>query len=229
MGVPKDIKAINDWLDKTYGHDLLGRAYYRLIWSEGLLEKRKGTFNEFYGRIFLRSFYGVKEQPKYLYHPNWREKWILERLDYTPNPELALDTAGHYEPLYAFYDEKGGYLKPTLAAIKFFMTKLFLRKPWKTDDEKRRDMEAMEKGEFDAEAEFFYGCLDDAYGADLASAIRNKEAVVNPGVLIKPDGGLHWFNRGTNGSNSGVVSTLPVRGHEAGAVSGTVHDSTSKG
>ena len=39
----KDIDSINKWLDEEFGHDLLGRAHYRIIWSVGELEKRKGT------------------------------------------------------------------------------------------------------------------------------------------------------------------------------------------
>lgn len=211
MAIPKDIKAINTWLEDVYGRDLLGRSYYRIIWSVGEMEKRKGNFCEFYGSIFLREWYGVREQPKYAFHPTWKDKWILERLDYSPNPELALDRAGHYEPLYVFYDENGKYLRPTLRAVQFFMTKLLLRKAWKTDEEKERDMESMEKGEFDQEVEFFYGCLDEALGGDIASAIRSGEGVVNPGVIYKPDGSPHLFNRarGSNESNSGQSATVP--------------------
>jgi len=205
MALPKDIKSINTWLEDVYGHDLLGRSYYRVIWSVGELEKRKGTFCEFFGPIFLREWYGIREQPKYAFHPEWNDKWILEKLDYSHNPELALDVSGHYEPLYVFYDEKGGYLRPTLRAIQFFMTKLLLRKTWKTDAEKERDINDMEKGEFDQEVEFFYGCMDEAFGGEIASAIRSKSGVVNPGVIYKSDGSPHLFNRGkdSNESNSG--------------------------
>jgi hypothetical protein len=209
MSVPKDIQAINQWLDLTYGHDLLRRPNYRVVWSVGQVEKRKGTFVDMYGSIIVREYFAVKEMPKYLYHPNWRERWILEVLDFTPNEELALDVAGHYEPLYVFYDENGRYIKPTLAAIQFFMTKLLLRKPWKTDAEKQREMDEMERGEHDQEAEFFYGCLDDAFGSDIASALRSKTGVVVPGVIHLPDGGTHMFNKGvTNASDNSQPSAV---------------------
>ena len=208
MGLPKDIKAINDWLEEVYSHDILGRPNYRMIWSVGETEKRVGTFNEFYGSIFLREWFGVREQPKYAFHPEWRDKWILEKLDFSPNPELALDRAGHYEPLYVFYDENGNYLRPTLRAVQFFMTKLLLRKPWKTDSEKERDIAAMDRGEFDKEVDYFYGCMDEMFGGDIASAIRSRKGVVNPGVIYKPDGSPHLFNRGSNESNSGQSTAV---------------------
>ena len=191
-----------------YSHDLLGRPNYRVVWSVGELEKRKGNFHEFYGPIFLREFYGVKEQPKYLYHPEWRDRWILEKLEFFPNPELVSDIAGHYEPLYAFYDENGGYLKPTLRAIQFFMTKLLLRKPWRTQGEKEKEIEEMDKGEHDEEVEHFMGCIDEYLGGDIASAIRDKSAVVNPGVIYEPDGKPHFFNRGKDASNRSVTTAL---------------------
>lgn len=205
MSIPKDIKRINEWLDQEYGHDLLGRPAYRIIWSTGEMEKRKGIFRDFYGPIFLREYFGVKELPKYQFHPQWKDRWVLEKMDYTRNPELVLanDVAGHYEPLYVFYDQKGEYLRPNMKAVQFFMRNLLMRKPWKTDKEKWNDLNAQEKAEYDAEAEYFYGCLDDAFGGDVASAIRAGSGVVNPGVLYKPDGTPHMFNRGNNESNRG--------------------------
>jgi hypothetical protein len=216
----KDIDRINKWLDETYGHDLLGRPNWRIIFSTGEMEKRKGMFAEFYGHIFVREYYGVKEQPKYLYHPYWREKWILERLDFTPNPELALDVAGHYEPIYVFYDENGNYLKPTMKAVQWYMTKLLMRRPWKTRAEKEREIEEMERGEYDEEVAHFYGCLEERFGGELAAAIRHGEAVVNPGLLYDADGKEHWFNRSSNGSDNRKPAAVPVQGQQASTVSG---------
>lgn len=220
MSLPRDIKVINRWLYDTYGHDLLSRAHYRVIWSTGELEKRKGNFQEFYGPIFLREYYGVKEMPKYLYHPNWRDKWVLERLDFSPNSELMLDVAGHYEPLYVFYDQNGVYQKPTLKAIQFFMRNLLQRKPWKTDKEKWNDLNEQEKKEYDDEANLFYGCIDDYLGGDIASAIRAREGVVNPGVIYGADGKPHIFNRGgSSEGNSSQSSAVPSgTGVQAGSV-----------
>lgn len=221
MSVPRDIAIINEWLDEVYSHDILRRPYYRVAFTTGQLEKRKGVYQDFYGPIFLREFYGVREQPKYLYHPRWRDRWVLERLDFSHNPELVLENAGHYEPLYVFYDEKGEYLKPTLRAIQFFMTKLLMRKPWKTQAEKDREIEEMDKGAFDAEVEVFMGAIDEYLGGDIASAIRDKSAVVNPGVIFEPDGKPHFFNRGKNGNN-GDSSKSPAVPSGTGVQAGDV-------
>lgn len=217
----KDIDRINEWLDKEFGHDLLRRPHWRIVFTTGQLEKRKGIFADFYGHIFIREYYGVKEQPKYKYHPYWQDRWVLERLCFTPNPELVLDTAGHYEPIYVFYDEKGQYLKPSMRAVQWYMTKLLTRPPWKTRAEKERDLEAMEKHEYDEEVATFYGCLEDRFGGSLASAIHHGDGVVNPGVIFTPDGKEHWFNRGgDNGGNSRKPDAVPVQGQQAGADAG---------
>ena len=213
----KEIDRINKWLDETYGHDLLGRAYYRIIWSVGEIEKRIGNFQIFSGPIFLREYYGVQELPKYKYHPDWRERWILERLDFGHNPELALDVAGHYEPLYVFYDREGKYQKPFLNAIKYYMYMLTAPKPKLTDKQWQRHWNEQEKKEVKEETEFFYGCLEDEYGGEIASALRYGEAVVVPGVIHKADGGLHWFDRGKkNVSYRRDSDSVPSKGRQAG-------------
>ena len=214
----KEIDRINTWLDEEYGHDLLGRAHYRIVWSVGELEKRKGTFQIFSGPIFLREYFGVMEQPKYRYHPDWRERWILEKLDFSLNPELALDVAGHYEPLYVFYDREGNYQKPNMRAIQWYMYLLTKPKPKLTDKNWRDRWAEQEKKELDEETEFFYGCLEDTYGGPLASALRYGEGVVVPGVIHKPDGGLHWFDRSKkDASNSSDSDSVPSKGGQAGA------------
>lgn len=192
----KDIDAINAWLDEVYGHDLLGRANYRIIWSVGELEKRKGTFQIFSGPIFLREYYGVMELPKYKYHPDWRERWVLERLDFGHNPELALDQPGHYEPLYVFYDRNGDYQKPTMKALKYYMYLLTKPKPKFTDKEWQKRWDEQADQDMKEETEFFYGCLEDEFGGSMATALHQREAIVVPGVIHKPDGGLHWFDKG---------------------------------
>lgn len=222
MAYPRDIRRINEWLEDTYGHDLLQRPYYRIEFTTGQLEKRKGTFNDFYGPIFIREYFGVREIPKYLYHPSWRDRWVLEKLEFSPNEEIVLDKAGHYEPLYVFYDEKGEYLRPTLKAIQFFMIKLLLRKPWRTQAEKDREIEEMEKGEHDEEVEHFMGCIDEHLGGDIADAIRSKTGVVNPGVIYEAGGKPRFFNRGGKSESDSSQHTPVSSGtsDQAGTVSG---------
>jgi len=213
----KEIDGINKWLDETYGHDLLGRAYYRIIWSVGELEKRKGNFQIFSGPIFIREYYGVQELPKYKYHPDWRERWILERLDYTPNPELALNQPGHYEPLYVFYDREGNYQKPTLKVMKYYMYMLTQPKPKLTDKQWQNRWDEQEKEDLAEETEFFYGCIEDEYGGEIAAALHHGEAIVNPGVIFDAKEKPHWFNRGKKDvSNSSDSDSVPSKGRQTG-------------
>ena len=224
----KDINIINDWLDETYGHDLLKRPQYRIIWSVGEVEKRIGTFQIVSGPIFIREYFGVMEIPKYKYHPDWREKWVLERLDYSPNPELALDIAGHYEPLYVFYDREGNYQKPTLKVMKYYMYMLTKPKPKLNEKQINDRLAETEAAEFKEEEDFFYGCLEDEYGGDLASAIHYGEGIVVPGVIHTPKG-PHWFDKGKkNASNSREHSAIPNPCGKAGASTGRVHHSTGE-
>ena len=214
----KEIDRINAWLNEEYGHDLLGRAYYRIIWSVGEIEKRKGNFQIFSGPIFLREYYGVQELPKYRYHPDWRERWILERLDFGPNAELALDVAGHYEPVYVFYDREGNYQKPNMRAIQWYMYLLTKPKPKLSDKNWQDRWAEQEKAELAEETEFFYGCLEDEFGGGLATAIHQGEGIVVPGVIHKPDGGHHWFDKGKkNASDSSDSDSVPSKGRQAGA------------
>lgn len=175
----KEIDVINEWLDKEYGHDLLLRPNYRIIWSVGILEKRKGTFEEFSGPIFLRSYYGVKEMPKYQYHPTWREKWILEKLTFDlPNPELVLDMAGSYEPIYVWMDDDEKYFKPSLRHVQFYMSKILAPKVF------IEDWDAVERAEIEQEAEKNYGIMEDLWGGPEATAIHQQEGIVVPSNYI---------------------------------------------
>lgn len=102
-----DLESINEKLELYYGHELDMRPRYRVVWSTQQFEKRAGTFNEFYGTIFLREFIGIKEVPKYPYDP---DRWVVEKLFYLPNKEIIAEKPGSYEPIYVLKDGAGGYL-----------------------------------------------------------------------------------------------------------------------
>ncbi len=183
-----EIDIINKWLDRTYGHDLLGRPTWRVVFSSGQTEKRKGEIAEFYGPIFIRSWYGIHEVQKYA-SPDWKDRWILERLTFDiENPELCLDRPGSYEPIWTFRGPSGVYQKPNLKSVKFLL------EMWEKQMVDARhqplnesDWNKMDKKEFQDEVDYFYGALQDTYGDDVASALRYGEAVA-PGVIYKPDG-----------------------------------------
>ncbi len=183
-----EIDHLNKWLKETYGHDLLGRPTLRLVLSSTQLEKRKGTIAEFYGPIFIREWYGIHEVPKYS-DPSWRDRWMLERLTFDiPNPELCLDVAGTYEPIWCFRGPNGSYQRPNLKSLRFLLSMweqqmvTAQHTPLRQDDWNR-----MEKREFQEEVDYFYGALQDTYGDEVATALHYGEAVA-PGCLYGPDG-----------------------------------------
>ena len=96
---------INEVLKTRYGTNLREQPKFRIVSSDSQFEKRFGVYNEFYGKIFIRQFKGLKEVPKYPYIKN---KWVLER--WMP-PEVAYTrdipetSEGSYEPLFVFQDE----------------------------------------------------------------------------------------------------------------------------
>jgi hypothetical protein len=102
------IEAINRKL-KERGRSLDGRPILRLVFSDDQIEKRVGTFTDWYGHILIRQEYkALRETKKYGYI---KGKWILERLTYL-NPEnkivqeeLVEARNGSYEPLYVFQDK----------------------------------------------------------------------------------------------------------------------------
>jgi hypothetical protein len=186
-----EVEYINNWLEREYGKDILGRPNWRVVFSDSQTEKRKGLISEYYGPIFIRETYGLQELKKYEANPQWRGRWVLEKLTFDlGNPELCLDVAGHYEPIWFFRGIGGSYQKPNMRAVKYLMnmwaTVLYdaNHKPLRDEDHR-----AAEKVEFDREVESFMGALEEEYGGDVASAIRHGEAVA-PGVIYGADGSV---------------------------------------
>ena len=93
-------KSLNNWLRESYGRTVTGKTKFRIVWSEDITEHRKGQFNEFYGKIFLRTIIGIRELPKYNYIHN---RYILEGWK---DEDLSFN---------------GGYLKLKVEIISQFM------------------------------------------------------------------------------------------------------------
>lgn len=111
------IQEINKKLEDYYGKDLYGNPKFRLSWSNFQVEKRKGTFNEFSGDLFVRQTTGVKEVKKYPYIDS---RWVLEII--SPNPYDDVDTKLSYEPLWVFQNAHGDYVEPIWRAVNFVIT-----------------------------------------------------------------------------------------------------------
>jgi len=119
-------KEVNKRLDRTYGRNLFNEPIFRVVFSEGLLEKRVGTFAEWYGKVFIREWTGLREVPKYGYI---KAKYILERWQPptrdTYDPLVPETAYGSYEPVYVFQDAKGNALPVNEEFIKILIFNLF--------------------------------------------------------------------------------------------------------
>lgn len=116
-----DEVGINRWLILSYGYNEEGKkANFRLVWGPSQRENRWGTFEEWQGHIFLRTFTGVKDAPKY---QSYGECFILEKLVPNYQPEVLVGVKTSYEPIWTFdsKDKDGNILHPWLEAIQYFM------------------------------------------------------------------------------------------------------------
>ena len=168
-------KIFNNRLLELYGRSLDGKPLFRLVWSEGLTEKRFfEEFNKFSpGGILVGIERNVvREHKKYSY---LKERWILEV--YAPeqkvNPEIR--DGDCYEPLFVF-DKKGVYLKPEWFAIEYVVKRYQWAKsgsvPKRTEEmDQREDDEALEK-----ETQEFVEYLE-GHSSDMMNKFRYQEAV----------------------------------------------------
>jgi hypothetical protein len=157
-----ELETINERLELYYGHEIDGRPRYRVVWSTGQLEKRAGTFNEFYGQIFLREFIGIKEVPKYPYDP---DRWIIEKLFYLPNTEIIAEKPGSYEPIYVLKAGDGSYLPLNWKVIDMVVN-FAEKKPvgLKLTDS---DWDDQEQAQIEAETSYFEDKLEDEGRSNL--------------------------------------------------------------
>lgn len=176
--MPTDVKIFNRKLKEVYGKHLDGRQLFRLIWSESELEKRYGTYNVFYGNIYIRTETGVLEVRKYNYI---KERYILERLVYMPSREIVGSENGHYECVYVFQDKDGNYLKPIWKALEYICHKLL---HGRVVPKSESILANEEKDAMDKETAEFLDYLNQEQ-SPLAAALADKEAVSYAGLNAK--------------------------------------------
>lgn len=139
------INEVNKALKRLYGIDPgTGLQHYRLVRAGEQIEKRKGTYDLYYGQVYVRTESGILEVPKYNYlAPN---KLVVEKLVYHDNKELVGPYS--YEPLWSF--DEG--LPPNLDACNRVVQSFMNLK----DETRRVDASPeAEKREFDKEVELF--------------------------------------------------------------------------
>ena len=113
MELPDLVKGINKTLIDRYGLNPFNDPNYQIVFSDDAREYRKGKFNDFYGKIFLKSENGVRYVKKY---PYIKSKFIIEKwypsIKFRNSKDLVNTSRGAYEPLYVFEDKDRNYLTP---------------------------------------------------------------------------------------------------------------------
>ena len=97
---------------RSYGLNQYDEPNFRVVFSDDQTERRKGTFNDYHGNLFIRSVTEVREVPKY---PWIKGKWIIERWasgELSKHQDLVTLKNGVYICVYVFQDINQRYLPP---------------------------------------------------------------------------------------------------------------------
>lgn len=172
---PHNINQINQRLALNYGFNLLGLPYFRLAFSNNQMEKRFGKYAEYYGKIFIREFNGLREVPKYSY---LKGRWILERWIppvYSHTPDIPETSQGSYEPIYVFQDANGGELEVNEEFIESLIWNLLhpVLPGHRASQLRTEDETALEK-----EIEFHRMVLEDQGRSWLGHRLHSKEGII---------------------------------------------------
>jgi hypothetical protein len=178
----ENVKLINKQLAKIYGIILDGRSNFRLVWSNDETEKRF-VIDKW---IMLNGIYqpsnGAIEIKKYS-HPQYKDRFILEQLKFSPNSEIIGSEFGHYEPMWVFREHDncnhrfddlaaidkclGQYQVPYWRPVKLVVDSIL--NPQSTRGLTRENYEARDLEQQDKEVMETYDKLDDGYIGRMAS------------------------------------------------------------
>lgn len=154
---------------KVGGTNLLGQPLYRIIWSDNELEKRIGTFKDYFGGIFIREVREARLVPKYNYIS---ERWVLERWippELCYNPELPDSQWGSFEPIYVFQDKYGKAL-PFSERVVHFIINLAEKQTKITPEERKAEYDAKEEKEIQE-------YIESLEISPITNALHMKEAI----------------------------------------------------
>jgi hypothetical protein len=178
-----DPKVINEFL-KGFGSNLRGEPLFRLVRAEEQLEFRRGTFNEFYGKVFVRTVTGVKQTKKYDFLPPC---WILEQWlgpEQVANLELPESNLGSYECRYPFVDNKNKELPLNGRVVEILMYNFL--KPQSSPDAIRSRIKLELEQLDEKESKYFDDVLDDGYIIPaLAGKVGVSMHITDPNFKVK--------------------------------------------
>lgn len=172
------VEELNKRLSYRYGVNLLGQSHFRLVWSEDVYEIRVGTFNEFYGHIFLRTITGPRKCRKYNYINN---RWILEVWKKFP-PTIEMPGPDNYEPLYVFEDKNGNSLPVTWKVLEIICWNFM--NPNMTPNDVKNHLEAIDEKLKKDEVAYFDQMFSNSMSAEM-SRFHFGESVILPGKDFK--------------------------------------------
>jgi len=167
----ENVRTINKKLVDLYGKSIDGKPNFRLVWSEGLTEKRVGPV--FSPGGVLISEKELQECKKYGYI---KERWILENYNtaYRANPEVAVSDG--YEPLFIF-QKRGEYLKPYLWACEHVINAL--RNPERVHHTEKMDYNEEKMKKLREQAEYF-DFLTEEGTSEIGAKFTEGSAVFTP-------------------------------------------------
>ena len=181
-----EMEIINQKLVANYGTALNGRARFRMVFSDGETERRKGNFSTYDDNgVLIKTEYDVVRQV--LKYPTNRERFVLER--YTlepfgkwpanPPPRDVFDYNG-YEPFYVFEWVEERPVPPWGAVYFIIQSNMFGKLP---------GLAELEEARIKQDAASFQRSMDilDEMSPYLPGMLHDGEAVVVPDMKETKD------------------------------------------
>ena len=174
-----ELAFLNERLYLTYGRSLAGWPRFRMVFSDGEIERRKGNFDIFddSGNYVRTEYNQVKDVLKYAVH---REKFILERYVLEPYgewpaqpPPRDVFNYNGYEPFYVFQwvEERP---VPPWGAIEFIIDSNMFKQS--------KLIEMLKQAEKTKDDRFYAKAMDimDEMSPYIPGMLHDGEAVVVP-------------------------------------------------
>ena len=174
-----ELMHLNEQLYLTFGRSLAGWPRFRIVFSDGEIERRKGNFDVFdnSGNYVRTEYNTIKDVLKYAVH---REKFILERYVLEqygewppqPPPRDVLNYNG-YEPFYVFQWVEQRPVPPYEALDFIIRTNMF---------QKVKLIEMLKQAEETKDEKFYTRAMDimDELAPYIPGMLHDGEAVVVP-------------------------------------------------
>jgi hypothetical protein len=181
MDQEKELEVLNEQLLNTYGKSLDGHPRFRVVYSDGEIEKRKGDFDIFddSGNYLGTQFKTVREVLKYPLNRNRfiLERYVLEAYGKWPGnpPPIGIFGYNGYEPFYVFewVEEKP---VPPFAALYFIIQNAMFNEI--------SVVEYLKKAQEEKDERYIKKALDilDEASPYLVGLLHDGEAVLNAGT-----------------------------------------------